>query len=61
MEGGNLESMKGRIGTEMILSEETLPQSSQKPTVHKRMLSVMYGNKLKGLKLASLWNLEAQT
>lgn len=54
MEGGNLERMKGRIGAEIILSEGTSSQSLQKPTVNKRILSMMYGNKLEDLKLANL-------
>lgn len=54
MEGGNLERMKGTIGAEIILSEGTSSQSLQKPTVNKRILSMMYGNKLEDLKLANL-------
>lgn len=54
MEGGNLERMKGRTGAEIVLSDETSSQSLQKPTVNKRMLSMMYGNKPKDLKLANL-------
>lgn len=54
MEGGNLERMQGRIGAEMILSQGTSSQSLQKPTVNKRMLSMIYENKLEDLKMANV-------